>query len=181
MTPNPPIMEQLDAMGPAAWAAISLVVLSLGAHGAWLARDFPKRINAAAFGAMLKKLIEAGNAERALKLTRVNNGPACELARIGLEARIQGANFTAPLQEATPRLLAQARAGLVPSLVLGSVAIVVGGWLLARALAASARSDLTTYLIVGVGAVITLQIVNGLRWRAWQRELDLVANSVCDL
>ncbi|MBS2030813.1 MAG: hypothetical protein JST54_23115 [Deltaproteobacteria bacterium] len=181
LSPHTTILQQLDAMGPAAWVAGCVLILSLATHGAWLARDVGKRLDAAALGVMLKKLIEAGNAERALKLAKAHDGPACRLARIGIAARLQGANFTAPLEEATPQLLAEARAGLVPSLALGCVAIALGGWLLMNIVSVGARSELRTLAIVGVGAVVTLQIVNGRRWRAWQRELDAVANAVCDL
>ncbi len=130
---QPILVEILEAAGPLGYLQVALIAVAFTAQVVWLMRDQATRVNAAALGAQLKKLIDAGNPERAIKLcAAAPNAHATSLARVGLEARMRGENARDAMRAARPRILKEARSGYLAAMALGAMGFIESCVILAK-------------------------------------------------
>jgi hypothetical protein len=159
--------------GPIAIVKVGVVVVAGVVQLAWLIRGMTARINVAAFAEQLTKLINATNAERAVKLCGIAPAsPIARLARVGLEAQVAGASPRDAMEEALPRALKEARAGLAVVIAIGLVGQVDAGILVAQGVDRGGSGVAVMGFAVVVLAV--LGIWNAMRWVAWPRELGAI-------
>ncbi len=165
-------------LSPVELAGITVVVVALAAQVLWFILEAQRRLNVEDFAAQLRKLVAAGNPERALKLAEAASGrPAGDLARAMLAARAgEGGGF----EQAFPRVLADARRGLVAALAVGGVGLLGGGAALLVGLAGGASRP-PVGLVIALLGLLVFSLRNGTRWTAWPTELTRIRLALSDL
>jgi len=167
-----------EAAGRLAVLQIGTIVAAGIVQGAWFMRDMGNRINAAALGQQLRKLIDAGNAERAAKLCMASSSPVARLARVGVDAQIRGESARDAMRSALPQMLKEARSGLAASLAVGAIGLIEALLLLWRGM----EMGFGDGFAMGFGWVplllVVLGIRNGLRWGGTQGELLEISTAV---
>lgn len=77
--------------GPLGLVFLSTAVLSVVIVGAFVARTHFGRVHTREFITQLRRLVQAGNAQRAVRLTNASEAPVVRLARAGLTAGVEPA------------------------------------------------------------------------------------------
>lgn len=126
--------SQLEALRAAGWlgwafglvslAAVGLLVVALGRT------RFAMSLNTEAFLVQIRKLVEAGNVQRAVKLSQAHDGPVARLTRLGLNAMPHARD---EMQRHMLELLAFATRGFEAARVAGAASVLLGGVLLSGA------------------------------------------------
>jgi Na+/H+ antiporter NhaC len=168
----------IELAGSLAYLRLAVIVAAVAAQIVWLVRDNAQRVNAAAFAEQIAKLIAASNIERAIKLCDAARGPLTAVARVGLEARLKGANARDAMREILPRALASARSGLIAVLLLGALGFVEAALLLAKGLEEGSTEGAEVFMGSALLLIGGLAIRNGLRWGAWRTDLDRIIDAV---
>jgi hypothetical protein len=148
----------------------------------WLMlRNFTQRVNAGQLGEMLRKLIEANNIERAIKLCQGNSNDGknatMRLALVGLEARARGENARDAVRKAFPQCLDDARKGLAVVMAVGVLGFVESVVVFAEGLETELGKHFAGFGVVPA-VLLLLVVVNGLRWGGAQRDLEVIADAV---
>jgi hypothetical protein len=136
-----------------------------------VARQMRLRIDARAFCEQIRKLLAAGNADRALKLcAAAPASPVAILVKTGLEAAKSSQSARDAVSAAYPRVLAATRGGLLFVLVTAAVALCAGAVLIAQ-------DGIENIASVPLFFVAVFGLFNVLRFVAWPRELTLASTA----
>jgi hypothetical protein len=172
------LLQTLLASGPLGWLEIGAILVACILQVAWMMRDLPKRMDVAAFGTILTKLVDAGNAERAVKLCLASSSHVGVLAGVGLEAQARGASARDAMREAFPDILRRARSGLVPVMAIGAAGLLECCVLLAKGMDHEAAGKVILGYAWVPAALAAIMIRNGLRYGAIERELRSIEGVV---
>jgi hypothetical protein len=166
---------------PYAQLQIAIIILALCVQLAWLARDFPRRMNVHAFGDQIRRLIDAKNVERAVKLCgAAPKAIASRLARIGLEARLAGTSATRAMEEAVPGLMREAISGTGLVSVIGMLGITEGLVLVFRGVQDGAERDFHVQVGIPLALLALATALNMSRAQSWRRELQSIMHATRD-
>ncbi len=168
------LFGEVAAIGSFAFAQFMGLILGLGFQVIWLMRDITRRVNVTALGEMVKKLVDAGNTERAMKLCAATNAPAAMILRVGLEALSRKLNPREAMRELLPKYLKVMRSGYRGTLIIGVIAFAEGLSLFARGMKKGVGEEFTTLMLIMLGALAILGTLNAIRWGRIQRELEYV-------
>ncbi len=166
------MLQGFVEMGPIEKLQVIVIFVACLYQIIWFVRQTNMRVNVVAFCEQIRKLIDAGNPERALKLcAAAPHAPVALLAKLGLEARARGENARDAMRAAYPRFLSASRGGLLIAVVLGAIAFAEGVVLLAEEGVANVAS-------IPLLFVVLLGALNASRYVAWPRELTLVCDKL---
>jgi len=168
----------VEVGGSLAYVKLAVIVAAVVAEFVWLARDSARRVDPNAFSQQVAKLVAANNVERAIKLCHAAKGPLTEVARVGLEARLEGRDARDAMSKIVPLALTSARSGLVATLLVSALGFVEAGVLFAKGIEEGAGGGVEAFMGLALLVIGGLAIRNGLRWGAWRTELDQITNAV---
>lgn len=163
------------------WAPLTLGVLAIGivANFVLFYRNFNRAVNGVALAQQLKKLVDADNIDRALKLCRAAEGAvATQVARAGLEARMQKQDSYAAMDAARTRIIDALRKGHVITLGLGVAALIESGVMIAAAVSKGFPGNEIGAIAVLPAVLACVMLVNVMRWNGMQRDLDVVIDAL---
>ncbi|HEY2368522.1 MAG TPA: hypothetical protein VGH87_19130 [Polyangiaceae bacterium] len=163
------------------WAPLTLGLLAVAliVNIVQLLRIFNRRVNGEALGAQLKKLIAAGNVDRAVKLCRAApTAVAAQVALIGLNARQRNENPHAPMIEARDRASQALRPGALAAIVVGAAALVESVLMVAEAVAKGFSGDEIGAILVLPAVIGLLVAINAMMWRGVRRDVDAIIHAV---
>jgi hypothetical protein len=164
-----------------AWAPVTLglVAIAFAVNIAQLAGIFNRRLNGEALGAQLKKLISAGNVDRAVKLCgAAPRAVAAQVALIGLSARQRNEDPYPPMVDARDRAIQALRTGSLAAIGIGAAALVESVLMVVAAVSKGFPGD-------EIGAIVALPsilgffvAVNWMMWRGVQRDAEAIIDAV---
>jgi hypothetical protein len=163
------------------WAPVTIgvFVVATAINIGFLAQMMNKRVNGNALGMQLKKLIAAGNAERAVKLCHAaEKAFAPQIALIGLNARMRNADHYTPMLEARAGILAVLNRGIAISLAFGAAALVESAVMFAEALSKGFPTNelgAIAFLPTMLGVVLAMNVM---QWSAAKRDIEAVIDAV---
>jgi hypothetical protein len=163
------------------WAPLTLGVLAVGfiVNLVQLTRMFNRRVNGEALGGQLKKLILAGNVERAVKLCgAAQNAVAAQVALVGLRARERNEDPYGPMSEARDRVLQAIRPGALAAIVLGAAALVESALMVVAAASKGFPGNEIGVILILPSLLGLLLAANVSMWRGVQRDADAVMAAV---
>lgn len=166
------MLEGFSEMGSTGKMELIFVFIACAVQIVMFARDMRLRIQASAFCEQIRKLVAAGNPERAMKLcAAAPASPLAFLVKIGLEANKSKQSARDAMTAAYPRVLSAARGPLLFALVAGALAVGVGAVLVAE--------DGFAYIVtVPLGVAGILGALTAMRFVAWPRELALAYDAL---
>lgn len=169
------MLAEIDAVGSFALAQFLGLVVACALQLLWVMRDVTRRVNVVQLGEMVRKLTDAGNVERAMKLCAATRAPASMLLGMGLEALSRKQSPREAMRELLPKYLKLMLSGYRGILAIGVIAFAEGASLLARGLKKEAGEEFTTLMLILLGTLATLGIWNAIRWGRIRRELEYVS------
>lgn len=163
------------------WAPLTLGVLAVGlvVNIVQLVRMFPRRVNGEALGAQLKRLLLAGNADRAVKLCgAAPDAIAAQVALVGLNAREHNANPYGPMIAARDEAIQALRPAALAAIVLGAGALVESALMVAAAVSKGFPGDEIGAILIVPSLLGCLVAINAMMWRGVQRDVDAIIAAV---
>ena len=159
------------------WAPVTLggLAIAIVVNLVQLIRNFNRTVNGVALAEQLKKLVAAGNIERALKLCHAAEGAvATQVAVIGLNAQMRKEDGYAAMIDARTRILNALRTVHVVALVLGVGALLESAVMVAEAVSKGFPGDEIGAIVVFPALLVCLVVANVMRWSGMQRDMDAV-------
>jgi hypothetical protein len=172
------LLKQLWSEGPLGPLVLVSSGGSVAAAGWLLWRAVTLPLNVVAFGEQVRKLLNAQNVERAIKLCNAcGERPQGRLVKFGLEARVRGVSAMEALREARPGALAEMQRGLVPAMFVGSMSALASAALLATHMDAR-------YFPVALGLALLdagVLVFAARQWMNAVRDIDTLVQLTGDL
>jgi len=164
-----------------AWAPLTLGVVAIGlvASVVQLSHMFNRRVNGAALGGQLKKLVMAGNVERAVKLCHAApTAVAAQIALVGLNARERYQSPYEPMIEARDRALQALRPGAIAAIAIGAGALVESTLMVFAAVSKGFPGGEIGAIAILPSLLGLLVLINAMMWRGVQRDIDEIIAAV---
>lgn len=164
-------MDRFTDMSSIGKIQFMLIVVVCVMQLAVFVRVSMRRVHVGAFASQLRKLVDAGNPERALKLCAAAPGsPVTFLAKIGVEAHMHHGNAYEAMRAAYPNVLRAARSPLLMAIGFGAVAFADG-----LVLVVANPGTIASWPLLLLSA---LGAANILRRRAYGRELAQICDAL---
>lgn len=163
------------------WAPLTLGVLAIAfaVNIARLVRDFNRRVNGVALATQLKKLIAAGNAERAVKLCHAaETAVASQVALAGLNARMHNADAYAAMLDVRARFIAQLKMGVTIAVVLGVAALIESAVMIGEAVSKGFPGAEIGAIAILPAILACLVLINAMQWSGMKRDMDAIIDAV---
>jgi hypothetical protein len=163
------------------WAPLTLGVLAVAlvVNVAWLYRSLNRRVNGAALGMQLRKLIAAGNEDRAVRLCRAAEGAvATQVALAGLNARAKGQDPYSAMVDVRQAVTRTFGKGFTVALAVGAAGLVESVVMVGAAASKGFPGNEIGAISIVPSLIAGAMALNAMQWSAMKRDIEAVIAAV---